>query len=253
MKVRYIIISGLIVVVVAMGFIAYKVWGSLDKIIEVAIESYGSEIIGVDVQLDNASLNLSAGQLALNGLRIGNPQGFKTDYVMKLEQVKVTLDIDSITSDIVIIKAVWVQGPAVIYEMASGGSNIDTIAKNAQTYTGNEAQSKDDSNGPKLIIEDLYINDGQVSVSHSFLKGKTLSVGLPNIHLQDIGKEENGASPGEVAKEIMDSIKSGVGTAVASLSLGDTFSSGADAIKEGAANVMDKAKGAGEKLKGMFN
>ncbi len=58
MKVRYIIISGLIVAVVAMGLVAYKVWGSLDKIIEVAIESYGSEIIGADVQLDNVSLNL---------------------------------------------------------------------------------------------------------------------------------------------------------------------------------------------------
>ncbi len=252
MKVRYILIGVFVVAVVALGIVAYKVWGSLDEIIEVAIENYGSEIIGADVQLDNVRLNLNEGQAALNGLRIGNPQGFLTDYAMQLDQVKVTLDIDSITSDVVIIREVLVQGPAVIYEMASGGSNIDTIAENAQTYTGNEVESEKDSNGPKLIIEDLYINDGQVSVSHRFLKGKTLSVSLPDIHLQDIGKEENGASPGEVAEQIMDSIKSGVGTAVASLSLGKTISGGADAVKKGAANVMDKTKEAGEKLKGIF-
>jgi hypothetical protein len=252
MKAKYIIISGILVAVVAIGYVAYKAWSSMDEIIEVAIESYGSEIIGANVQLDAVVLDLAEGQAALNGLHIGNPDGFQTDYAMQLDQVKVTLDIDSITTDLIVIKEVLIQGPAVIYEMASGGSNVDTIAKNAQDYTGNEAQTEDSSNAPKLIIENFYMNDGEVSVSHSFLKGKTLTVGLPNIHLQDIGKEENGASPGEVAEEVMDSIKSGVGTAVASLSLGKTFSGGADAVKEGAASVMDKAKGAGDKLKGMF-
>jgi len=80
-----------------------------------------------------------------------------------------------------------------------------------------------------------------------------LSLGLPNSPLQDIGKEENGASPGEVVQEVMQSFKSGVGTAVTSLSLGETFIAGAGAVKEGAANVMNKAKGAGERLKGIFD
>jgi hypothetical protein len=252
MKVRNIIVSVTFVVVVALGFVAYKAWGSLDKIIEAGIESYGPEIIGANIQLDSVTLNLSEGQAALNGLHISNPDGFKTDYAMKVDHVKVTLDIESITSDIVIIKEVMIQGPSVIYEMSSGGSNIDTLAKNADDYTGNKSQTENNSEGPKLIIENLYINDGEVSVSHDILKGKVMTVGLPNIHLEDIGKEENGASPGQVAQEVMASIKSGVGTAVVSLGLGETFSSGADAFKKGAANVMDTAKGAGEKLKGIF-
>jgi hypothetical protein len=255
MKTKNIILSVAFVSVVVFGFVAYKAFGSLDKIIEAAIESYGPEIIGATVQLDGVSLNLSEGQVALNGLHIGNPEGYKTDYAMQVEQVKVTLDIESITSDIVIIKEVMIQGPSVIYEMASGGSNIDKLAENAQNYTGVNAQANEDSDDnsePKLIIEHLKINQGQVSVSHSILKGKALSVGLPDIHLKDIGKDENGASPGEVAQEVMQSIKSGVGTAVASLGLGETFSSGAKAVKKGAAGIMDSARGAGDKLKGIF-
>lgn len=254
MKTKNIILGIALVAVVVFGFVAYKTLGSLDKIIEAAVESYGPEIIGASVQLDGVSLNLTEGQASLNGLYIGNPEGYKTDYAMQVDQVKVTLDIDSITSNIVVIKEVLIQGPAVIYEMASGGSNIDKLAENAQSYTGIDAQKNedDDGNEPKLIIEHLKINEGQVSVSHSILKGKALTVGLPNIHLKDIGKEENGASPGEVAQEVMGSIKSGVGTAVASLGLGSAFSSGTKAVKKGAASIMDSAKGAGDKLKGIF-
>ncbi len=253
MKARNVIISIILVIVVALGFVAYKTWGSLDKLVEMAIENYGSEIIGARVQLDSVELDLAEGQAALNGLYISNPDGFKTDHAMKLDQVKVTLDIESITSDILIIKEVLIQRPVVVYEMATGGSNIDTLAKNAQEYTGNEMQSEDNGRGPKLIIENLYINEGQISVSHRILKGKTLTAGLPRIHLQDIGKEENGASPAEVAEEIIGSIKSGVGTAVASLSLDKAIRGGANAVRQGASDVMDRTKAAGEKLKGMFN
>ncbi len=253
MKVKNIILIVSMVVVLALGFVGYKTWGSLDKIIEVGIESYGPEIIGADVQLASVNLNLTDGEAALNGLYIGNPEGYKTDFAMQVERVKVKLDIESITSDVVVIEEVMILGSSVIYELSSSGSNVDALAKNAQVYTGAEEQESENSDaGPKLLIKNLYINEGQVSVSHSILKGKTLSVALPNIHLKDIGKNENGATPGEVAEKVMESIKSGVGTAVASLSLGDTLSGGVGAVKDGAGHLMDKAKGAGEKLKGIF-
>ena len=110
-------------------------------------------------------MNLCEGQGALNGLRISNLQGFATEYAMQMARVKVTLDIESITSDVVIIKEVFSQGSALIYEMAAGGSNFDTPCKNAQTYTGNETQSEYSNSGPKLIIEHLYIHAGQIEVS----------------------------------------------------------------------------------------
>ncbi len=252
MKTRHTILAVIIVVLAVLGFVAFKAWNSLDTIVEVAIETYGSEIIGADVQLEKVVLNMGAGEAALEGLHVSNPDGYKTDYAMQLDQVKVTLDIDSISAETMVIKEVMIQGPSIIYEMASGGSNIDTLANNAKKYTGVETKSEDKDDSTKLIIEDFFINDGQISVSHSILKGKSLTVGMPDIHLQDIGKESDGASPGQVAGEIMDSIKSGVGTAVASMSIGETIGSGTKAVKDGATAVMDKARGAGEKLKGMF-
>jgi uncharacterized protein involved in outer membrane biogenesis len=252
MKKKYIIISAFLVVAMALSFVVFKGWNSLDEIVELAIENYGSKIIGADVQVSNVVLNLREGQATLSDIRIGNPEGFETDYAVQLDQIKVTLNIGTITSDLVVIKEVLIQAPVIVYELASGGSNIDTLANNAQTYSGSEAQSDGKEDKPKIIIENFLINDGHISVSHSMLRGKSLSVGMPDIYLQGIGKDDDGATPGEVAEQIMDSIKTGVGVGVATLSIGNTFNKGATAVKKGADGVLGKAKDAGDKLKGMF-
>jgi hypothetical protein len=253
MKTRYKIFIAFLVVFLTLAIVAYKAGGSLDKIIEVAIENYGSEIIGAEVRVDSVSLNLTAGQATLNGLHISNPEGFSTEYVIQLDQAKVTLDFDSITSDIMIVKEILIQSPAIIYEMSPGGSNVDILANNAKSYSGNGTKSNKSDDAKKIIIENFYVNDGRVSLSHKFLKGKQLSVSMPNIHLRDIGEETQGATPEEVAGQIMGIIKSGVGTGIASRSIGNTFGSGVDAVKKGTGKAIEKAKDAGGKLKGFFN
>ena len=100
------------------------------------------------------------------------------------------------------------------------------------------------------IIENFLLE--KVSVSHKTLKGKNLTVAMPDIHLEDIGKNGNDALLAQVAEEIMDSVKSGVGVATASLSLGNTFNSGVKVLKKDPKGVMDKAKNAGNKLIGIF-
>ena len=60
--------------------------------------------------------------------------------------------------------------------MSPGGSNVDILANNAKSYSGNETKSNKSDDAKKIIIENFYVNDGQVSLSHKFLKGKQLSV-----------------------------------------------------------------------------
>lgn len=255
MKTKKILLSIAILIVVVGIFAMYKIWGSLDKIIVAGIETYGTEITGAKVSVDGISLDVTNGSAALNGLTVGNPEGFKTDYAIKLEQAQIVIDIESLTSDLIIIEEVRVQGPSLIYEMASGGSNIDRLAENAQSHGGasnNSNEAADKGEGPRLIIENFRVNDGELNVSHKILKGKTMTLALPDIHLEDIGKESNGASPGEITEEIMASIKNGAGTAIATSSISDSIGAGADAVKKGADSVVDTAKGAGEKIKGLF-
>jgi len=235
------------------GIIVYKTLSSLDQIIVSAVNKYGPAITQTDVHLDGVTLNMIEGEASLRGLFIGNPEGFNTDFAMKLDEVKVIMDLNPIMEDTIIIKEVLVQGPVVIYELASGGSNIDALTDNIIAFTGQEGkQQENDDAGPKLMIEDLYINNGNVSVSHNLLKGEKLSAKMPDIHLEDIGEKDDGASPAEVAKEIMGSVKSSVGSAVGTLNLDKVLGNVGGTIKEGASSVLDKGKEAGGKIKGLF-
>ena len=150
----------------------------------------------------------------------------------------------------VIIKEIVITSPQVTYELGDGGSNVDAIQKNVDAYAKQFASGggeKKSGEGPKLIIENLYIRGGKIGVSAAFLAGKTLSTPLPDIHLKDIGKEEKGADPGQVVKEVIDSMTSGVGSAVSGLGLDKMMKGAGEAASkamEGAGKAMEGATGA---------
>ena len=139
---------------------------------------------------------------------------------------------------------------------------------------GGTAQKGEKGEGPKLVIENFYVRGGTVNVSATILEGKTLSAALPDIHLKDIGKEDEGATPGQVAEEILAAIGDGATSAVGSIGVGKTLDSlkktlggtaeGAGeaigkavegvsgAVGEATEGVGDAAGEVGKKLKGLF-
>ena len=232
----------------------YRMPRPMDKVMEVAIETYGSQILQGDVQLQDLSLNLVDGSVDISGLYIGNPEGYKSEYAIKADHVSVVLDTQSIMSQPVQIREVEIQRPAIIYELALTGSNIDRLTENAESslLAGAVLAAEEKSGtGMTFVVEEFSMVDGTISISHSIMKGKAMSLELPGINLLDIGKQQNGVQAEQLAGEIMSAIKNGVGVAIASKSI-NTINSGVERVKEGAASVMNTAKDAGNKLKSLF-
>ena len=248
---KLLLVGGGVVAVAVIGAIAVFVFvlSSLDGLIQQAIERYGSEITKAEVKLAEVKIDVTSGKGALRGLKIGNPAGFETPSAFQLGAVSIAIDTDTITSDTVVITEIVIDAPDVTYELGGDGSNIDAIQRNVEAYmarfeSGDSATADGGGEGPKLIIEDLYITNGTINVSATFLGGKTLTTPLPDIHLEDIGKEEDGASPGEIAEQIIAAIKDGATGAVSGLGLEDMMGAAGELL-EGA------AEGAGELLEGV--
>lgn len=237
-------------VVVAIGIVVYHMKGSMDRIIQAAIENYGSRITQSKVSLDRVAVDMTNGRASLYGLTVGNPSGYKTDYLLKLNEISMTLDLRSITKNPVVIKEIMIRKPSVIYELASGGSNVNALLKNIKKYTGTRSKKGSGGKEHKLIIDNLYIKGGQVNLSATALKGKKVTTDLPDIHMQDIGKKEGGATPGEVAEKIMGQIQSGSSTAVASLK--NLPGAVSNQLQNAGGTLKDKINQAGDKLKGLF-
>lgn len=245
---RFLLIGGGVVVVVVAAVVVFLFTG-LGSAVKTAVESIGSEATKTTVTLNEADVSITSATGALRGLVVGNPSGFSGPHAFRLDEISVTLDPASVTGDAIVLKEVVVSAPSVAYEILASGNNIDAIRANVDAYanaqSGGGASSSDaGAGGTKLIIENLYIRNGRVDVSSNLLQGKNLGTALPEIHLTDIGKDQGGATPAEVAEQIVDALAQGVGGAVASLDIEGQLkglATGAGGLAEGVEGVATGA------------
>ena len=235
---KRIIGIGLLVIIAVGVFFLYS---SLDGIITAAVEKFGSEITQTKVTLKETKISASDGKGALRGFRMTNPSGFKTESSVEFDEISMALDIKTVTEDTIVIKDITISGPRITYEHSSGGSNIDVIKKNVDSYlgVGSSKKKSGEAGGKKLIIEKLSILNGKANVSAAVLQGKTMSVDLPNIVLKDIGKSKGGATPGEVASKVIDSLQENINGAVKHLNL-DQIKEVVGSVVSGAKDIMEK-------------
>ena len=240
---KKVLLISLLSIVVAVAGGAWWLMGSLDTLVAKAIRAYAPEITGVSFKLDSVHIAPSEGAAALKGLELGNPSGFHTEKAIAVANIAMKLDVASLTKDVVLIHEIVIESPEVSYEYASGGSNLDVIQRHVQSYvderTGGASASDPKSPKKKVIIENLYVRNGKVSVSAQALNGKAMSVPLPDIHLTDIGKSSGGTSPAQAAKQVVNSITQGASKAASSLHLDSIAHSVGNAVSAG----VDKVKG----------
>ena len=252
MKKMMIGVVALIVLVIAALVLLV---GSLDTIVQTVIEDVGTKTTKTQVKVSGVNISLSDAQGAFKGLTVANPAGFSSNKAISLGEIKLKLDANRSTSETVVIKEIMINKPAVNYELGKGGSNFDVIKKNVASAGKPAAPESSDNASPKLIINNIYINDGSISITSALMAGKPLSAQLLKIHLKDIGKKKGGASPEEVAKKVLSSLTKGVGSAVGKLDLSkltDVGSALTDKV-EGSTNTIKKGiGGASDKLKGLL-
>ena len=241
------------------GFIF--VYSSLDSIVKAAVESIASDMTQTEVTLSDVEISPTTGQGSLRGFTMSNPDGFKSNEAFQFDEIAVKIDIKSLTEDVIVINEIRINAPHITYEVGPQKSNIDTINENAQSHGSSSEQETSNEEAPKFIVEHLYLNDGEISVAAAPLGDKTIDVDLPNIHLKDIGKGDQGASPADILQAAFGAVTKNITGALGSVDLEglakgvtDGVKGVADGVVSGASDVTDTvgdaASGATDGLKG---
>ena len=260
--IKKILIGVVVLLVIAAGG-AYYLYSNLGSIIKAAIENYGSQATQSQVKVNDVKLSLTSGEGAISGLSIANPKGFSAANAFALGLVSLKVDPASATKNPVVIKEIIIDKPQIAYEMAAqGGSNLQTIQNNVNAFAkkmggGGDTPAKQPdaaSKEPerKLIIESLSVRNGQIAASHAALKGEKISVALPTINLTNIGKAKGGATPAEVANEVISAISQQaqkVATSELQKKLKDQLGG---AAKDALGGAGGAAGGAGDQLRGLI-
>ena len=251
-KIACIAVPALIIVVVLIVFFA------LNGIVKSAVEAVAPKVTGTPVTLERVRISALTGKGTISGLVIGNPEGFKTPHAFALGTVRVDIDLPSLMSDKIIIEEIYIDAPEVTYEMGLSGSNIGKIQENVEAFAGppskEEDPEEDEAEGKKIQINHFVFKNAKIGLSAKLLQGSQLSVPLPSVELHDIGKESDGVSIAQAAKEVFTPLTKQI-TAVASAALTgakELAASGVDAAKKAGGVVTDTAKGAVQGVKGLF-
>jgi hypothetical protein len=191
----------------------------LGSIVETAIRKGGPAVLGVSVQLDDADMRILRGKVGLSGLVIGNPEGFDTDSLFSLGNVKVDIDTGSLFSDTIHIRSITIKDPKITYERALKNSNISALTKSLQSEAPKEeSKEEQETDAPKpakkVIIDKLTIEGGKVLLATKFTGSMAAPIPLPKIKLNDIGKKSNGATAVEALKQVLPAVTKVITTTV---------------------------------------
>jgi hypothetical protein len=196
---------GIVVLVILAGLAVHFF---LDSAIKKGVETIGPRLTKVEVKLDRASLSILSGSGKIQGLVVGNPEGFRTKSAIAVGSASLAVQPKSIFSDKVIIHSVNVQGPEITLEAGLHGNNLSKILDNLKASSGAEKQAatKESKPGKKLQVDEFVITGGKVHVSFVGLAGKTANVTLPDIYFKDLGTGPEGITAGELADKVLTAV-----------------------------------------------
>ncbi|MGE4543298.1 MAG: hypothetical protein AB7D06_04210 [Pedobacter sp.] len=192
------------VVTVALVVLVVVGVSNLGPIIKQAVNSQGPGVTGTDLHVGNVDIALFSGRASIEDFLLGNPQGFEAPYAVSVKTIKVDIDEKSLTGDTVIIDRIEVVAPRIIFEKNRGSDNFKALLSNVQRSSAGAEKdaAKADAGRKKLLIREFILRDGKVNLAIKGLKGKDLTASLPEIRLENIGQQQGGATPAQVAKEV---------------------------------------------------
>lgn len=238
---RIVIAIVVILILVIVGLMLFVV-SSLDSIVEEGIERIGSEVAGTAVTVESVSISLQEGRGSVTGVRVANPAGYPSGDAFSLQQASLTIDLASLTQDVIVLEDVTVEGPVVNYiRDPSGKANFDVIMENLQKSDGRGSSSDTESQGEeaRFKIRHFAFREGKATAVVDGMLDKGVEADLPPLELNDLGGA-SGATGSEIGQTILSEYVRSVVKQVTRSGL-EKF-------------LDDKLKGsAGEKVKGLLD
>ena len=246
--------KGLISIILLLLIFAGTVAFYFDSIVKGGIEVVGSEVLGTGVSVAAVSISPLDGSGSISGLKIENPAGFSSGYVLELESISLKLNVASLFSDVVEIESIHIIQPAISYETKIVSDNIRTLLNNlsAGETAVDEASSETAGSAKRVIIREILILDPQLRVIAGFV---TAPVPLPDIEMRNIGTEGDAMSMPAAVSAVLLELSTSILTNLPNLpNLAESVETG---LEEGINRVedvlSDTVDDLGSRLRGILN
>ncbi|HEX5420891.1 MAG TPA: hypothetical protein VFY39_12900 [Gammaproteobacteria bacterium] len=205
-------VIGLVVLALILTFVGLYVTGRFTPTIIAAIESYGEQATGTNVQLQDADISLTQSQGTLSGLTIASPQGFGARPALAVDKILVDLDLGSLVGRVATVNDVSITGATLNVEQMGTRNNLKELLDHLeQQDTG--AAPKSSEPEQRVIIDHFKLSGGKITLTSDLFKGEQM-IDLPDVVVNDVGRAAGGIGFSEAASQLLTPILQAAQTAV---------------------------------------
>ena len=192
---------GLLLIIVVVGAVVYT---QLNAVIKAGVETAGPEALQVDVTVGSVNISPLTGEVQITDLLVGQPDGFGDGPLMTIGDFKMKVDTSTIMNDHIIVDEIVIDRPMIDARMIGSQSNFQALQKRLEAYSGSEEVAGE---AMTLTIRSLAMKAPQIAVSKDGLLAVNENVTLADFNLKDLGTDEKGLSPREIARHVMDTLQ----------------------------------------------
>jgi uncharacterized protein involved in outer membrane biogenesis len=147
--------------------------------------------------------------------------------------MRLVLEPASLAADVVHIKELSLESPSITYERGPGGDNLSAIQKHIESQlpqSPSASKHPREEPGRRFIVDRVEVRKAKVSYAGA------ASVDVPDVQLRDLGRKSGGATAAQITREVWTALTRQAAAAAPGAIRG----------------LEDKAKGAMDKLRGIF-
>lgn len=249
LKIALYVLGGL-VALNAVVLISLPLW--ISPVATSVAESVVPVFTGCKFKMETFNLNPFSGKLRITEVHLSNPEGYKEPEAFGVSTVNVEVATCSLLTSTIHVKNITIQGPFVGITMENGTNNFMAILANLKSKLGSSEEEEVKEEGPskKIVIDHFELSGTRVKMG--------LTIPIPSITLNDIGKNSGGATFAEVGTEVKEACTkcmADFGGAASGLLKGavggaeDAVGKATEALGKRAESIGNGAKSAAESLK----
>ncbi|HOF18532.1 MAG TPA: AsmA family protein [Phycisphaerae bacterium] len=199
----------LVVILVLVLIAALAVaWAAIDPLAKAGVEKGATYALGVPTSLKDISISLLNGQMEMDGLKIANPEGFKTPHLMDSGRFELALRPASLVSETVELKRFELDGLDVNVEQGKSGSNVSAVLNNLKKLSSKDKpEQKKEEGGKKVSVDRIVIRNVAAHVSLLPGGGESFTIQLPPIELNGVTSDSpQGVPVSELSGRILTAV-----------------------------------------------
>jgi hypothetical protein len=223
-----ILIAALAAVAIAVALALRYGVNRLDGAVAATVERYGSAVTGTDVHVAGVDLALTEGRADLAGITIDNPNGYETDYAVRVGHASVTLDIGSLAGEVPVIDELTLDGALINAEQREKASNLTDIQSHATASSGDAPPSAEPG---RIIVKRFRLSDARVLLTSEYLS-EPEELQLRDIVVDDIGAATGGATYSEAAQAMLQPVLAAARTAAGERLKAVAAGAASDAVRD---------------------